>query len=480
MKNKLTQGETSEKNVWLYSFGNFANNIMFMMVAMYVMYFYTNILGVSAAVAGTIFMVARLIDAVTDPLMGTIVDRTNTKKFGKYRPFIIFGAPLLGIAFVMLFITPNLGPTGKIIYAYVSYIFYSLTWTIVQIPQLALPIILSKNITRRTRVQAIFQTLGAVGVMIIQSWALPMLNFFGGMDNAAAWSKVAIIYSVVATILFILSSLSVRNLDVYEYHEKKSKNKKDKPKVTLGQAFQAVLKNKALLCVLLAYSTDMFAYQISSALRVYFFKYNLNGRTDLMVYLGYVSLVAAIISIFVIASYVKKMGKRLGIGIVEALSLITMLIVLYATPRQNISLVMFGMIANLFMFSFTNMLARAAVLDSANYAELKTGVDNNALVSSTFTFMNKVCQAISVFFAGTILSYTGYNPDLVQQADGTLNGILYLMTLVPIVAYICSLIAMYFYPLTRQDEIEMEERLVKMHSQNQGTQIEIGEGLVQT
>lgn len=97
--NKNTNTEASEKDVWLYSTGNFANNIIFMMVSLYVMYYYTNILGISALAAGTIFMVARLVDAVTDPIMGAIVDRTNTK-MGIYRPFITFGAPFLGIAFV--------------------------------------------------------------------------------------------------------------------------------------------------------------------------------------------------------------------------------------------------------------------------------------------------------------------------------------------------------------------------------------------
>ena len=84
--NKNTNTEASGKDVWLYSTGNFANNIIFMMVSLYVMYYYTNILGISALAAGTIFMVARLVDAVTDPIMGAIVDRTNTK-MGKYRPF---------------------------------------------------------------------------------------------------------------------------------------------------------------------------------------------------------------------------------------------------------------------------------------------------------------------------------------------------------------------------------------------------------
>lgn len=455
---KLGAGEASEKDIWLYSTGNFANNIIFTMVTLYVMYYYTNILGVSAAVAGTIFMVARLVDAVTDPLMGAIVDRTNTKKMGKYRPFITFGAPFLGIAFVMLFTTPNLSASGKVVYAYLSYILYSLTWTCVQIPQLALPIMLSNNVARRTRIQAVFQTLGAVGAMIVQSWALPMLDFFGGQDNPQAWTKLIILYSIIATIVFILSTFSVKHLDVYN----PAAAKEERQKLSWKDSINAIVKNRALLCVLLAYGTDMFATQISSSLRIYFFKYNLNGRTDLITYLGYVGTVATLVMLFAISPYVKKMGKRIGISVVEALCLIFTIVLLVAAPKQNIPLVMFSMIANTFLFSITNTLSRSAVLDAANYAEVKTGKPCNALVSSTFTFVNKCCQAFSAFFAGSILSATGYNAELAQQAPGTLNAILYLMTLVPIAAYICSLIGMYFYPLSKKGELEMEEHIAEI------------------
>lgn len=455
-------GEASERDIWLYSLGNFANNLIFMMVAMYIMYYYTNILGISAVVAGTIFMVARLIDAATDPLMGMIVDRTNTKRWGKYRPYIIFGAPFLGIALIMMFTSPDLSASGKLIYAYVSYILYSLTWTVVQIPQLALPIILSNNIARRTRIQAVFQTCGAVAIMVVQSWALPMLDFFGGQDNASAWSKVIILYAVIATVLFILSAMSVRKLDVYSPNPE---HKTSKPKVPLGESIMALVKNRALLCVLLAYSTDMFATQITNALRIYFFKYNMNGRMDLMSYIGYIGIIASLVMVFGIGSYVKKMGKRVGITVVESISIILSGILLFAAPKQNVPLVMFSLLGTNFLFQITNTLSRATVLDAANYAEMKTGVANNALISSTFTFVNKISQAISAFFAGMILSVTGYNAQLAQQADGTLQAILYLMTLVPIVAYILSLIGMYFYPLTKKGELEMEEKMTVIRQQ---------------
>lgn len=456
---KKAATECTEKDIWLFSTGNIANCLIFNMVSLYIMYYYTNILGVSAAVAGTIFMVARLVDAFTDPLMGMIVDRTNTKRMGKYRPFITYGAPFLGIAFVLLFTTPNIGAGGKVAYAYISYIFYSLTWTCVQIPQLALPIMLSNNVARRTKIQAVFQFCGAIAGLVIQSYALPMIEACGGQDNPAAWTKVITGYAVVATILFILSAMSVKRLDIYEVHANAAKASGGK-KMDFRGAIQAIFKNRALLCVLLAYGTDMFASQITTSMRIYFYKYNMGGRTDLMVWFGWVGTIASVLMLFFVGAYVRKLGKRMSIAVVEALSLAFTVVVLIAAPGQNVVLCTAALLATIFMFNFTNTLSRSAVLDAANYAEIKTGVSCNAVVSSTFTFVNKCCQAFSAAFAGHILTWTGYNAQVEQQSAGTLQAILYLMTLVPIAAYICSLIGMYFYPISKADEKTMEAELV--------------------
>jgi Na+/melibiose symporter-like transporter len=187
----------------------------------------------------------------------------------------------------------------------------------------------------------------------------------------------------------------------------------------------------------------------------------MGGRTDLMVWFGWVGTIASVLMLFFVGVYVKKLGKRWGIALVEALCLVCSVVVLVAAPGQNAVLCTVALLASVFMFNFTNTLSRSAVLDAANYAEIRTGVSCNAVISSTFTFVNKCCQAFSAAFAGHILTWTGYNKDLVQQSDGTLQAILYLMTLVPIVAYICSLIGMWWYPISRKDELEMEEKLVE-------------------
>jgi sugar (glycoside-pentoside-hexuronide) transporter len=453
--------EVTTKEGWLYGTGNMANNLIFMFVGTYLTYYFTNVLGINAKVAGTIFLVSRLIDAVTDPLMGMICDHTNTK-MGKYRPYVVFGTPVLAIIFAFLFTTPSYSMGGKVAYAYIIYIMYSLAWTVVQIPQLSVPVILSSNVAKRTKIMTIYQGFGSIASMIVTSWALPMLKYFGGMDNPAAWRIVVIIFAGVATIFLQLSAHATRKIDVYNPNAKIEKEKGKK--VPFSQQLSVITKNRALLMILLAYGTDMFAGQIAMSFRIHFFKYNMGGRTDLIPYLGYVQFVVGFGLIFVIQPFCKKIGKKIGIFWAEALAIIPPVVMIFAAPAGNITLVMGSLMIGQVFAVLTNTLSRSAVADSANYAQIKTGINGNGLVSSTFTFVNKCAQAFSMYFAGSILSSTGYNPQLQQQAPQTLNAILMFMTVLPIAGFVCSLVAMIFYPISRKDEVEMEDKMRKIRA----------------
>lgn len=468
--NNTGKKEGTELQFWQYSTGNFANNIIFLMVGTYVTYFYTNILGISPMMAGLVFMVARLVDAVTDPIMGMIVDHTNTK-IGRYRPYIIAGAPFLGIVFMLLFTAPDFSPAGKVAYAFITYIIYSLAWTIVQIPQLALPAILTNDIAKRTRVQAIFQAFGAVASLVISAWALPILNSLGGQDNPKAWFTFTAICAVVSTVIFILSAMSVKDLDVYDPAFKAEKKEK-KP---LSEQFSVITKNRALAMVLIAYGTDMFAYQISNSLRIYFFKYNMSGRTDLITYIGYASTFFGFALVAFIQPMVKAMGKRTSIISIEVLAILATLPMLFTglSGKYSVTMVMITYITIAFTWTTNNMLSRSAVLDSANYAQIKTGINGTALVNSTFTFINKCCQAFSMFFSGMILQATGYSKELTQQTPECLRAILLLCTVVPILGYIASVIAMKFYPISRKGELEMQKEMDEIRHGQLATDVDL-------
>jgi len=367
--------------------------------------------------------------------------------------------------FVLLFTVPDIPENGKIAYAFVTYILYSLAWTVVQIPQLALPAILTNDLAKRTRIQAIFQAFGSIASLVVSAWALPILNFLGGQDNASAWFKFTVIFGIISVVLFILSAQSVAGIDVYDPNAA-GKTATKKEKRSLGETLSVITKNRALLCVLIAYGTDMFAYQISNSLRIYFFKYNMGGRTDLIQYIGYVSTFVGFALVAFIQPMVKKTGKRMGIIVVEAIAVVSTLPMLITglSGAYVVAMVMFTYCAVTFTFTINNMLSRAAVLDSANYAQIQTGVNGTALVNSSFTFINKCCQAFSMFFGGAVLEATGYDGSLAQQSPECLKAILLLCTVLPIAGYLASLVAMYFYPLTRKGEMEMEEQLNKLTS----------------
>ena len=315
--------EASEKQVYLYSIGNIANTAIFAFVGTYIMFYYTNILGISATVAGTIFMVARIVDAFHNPIMGMIIDRTNTKKFGKYRPFIMFGSPLLGIIFVVMFMAPDLSMGGKIVYAYTSYILYSLAWTCVQIPQLALPIILSNNTTRRTKIQAIFQAVGNIGNIVVTSLAIRMLGWFGGDGSKEAWFIVAVIFAIFSTIMFIGSAMSVRKLDVF--NPSQASRVASGERISLKDRIKVITSNTALLMVLISFGTDSLAIQIGNGLDMYSFKYNMGEKQHLMGALGWSTTIFSFILIALVGWYVGKLGKKNGIIVAELLAIVEQL-----------------------------------------------------------------------------------------------------------------------------------------------------------
>ena len=423
-----TQSEATTLQSWWFATGNIANNLTFMVITMFMMYFFTTVMGLAPMVAGTIFMVARLVDAFTDPIMDTIIDRTNFKHFGKYRGFIHFGAPLLGVIVVVLFTVPNFSMGGKILYAYITYILYSLAWTVVQVPQLTIPILMSTNVARRTKIQAIFQGVGSIGVGVTSALAMAIVNANGGMNDPHAWQLTAIVFAVLATIGFELSTLAVRNLDTYDPHAKeRARQRREQTKaqrLPLRQRMAFITRNVALFALLIGFGTDMFANQINSQTGTYFWVYNMNGRTDLMSVLNALSMPVSIAMIFLAGPLVARFSKKTTICACEVVGIIATA-VLWLSGAKSIPVVM----------------------------------------ASSFTFANKLCQAVASFVGGWLLDAIAFDATLSMQTQATMDNLLMLRCVFPIAAYAITLIAMRFYPIDKKGEIELQVSLDKLKEQ---------------
>ena len=188
MNQKYEKAKFSD--VFKYSFGGLGSNLAFFLVMSFLTFFYTDIFGISSYVVATLMLISRFIDAFTDPIMGMLGDNTRSK-MGKYRPWIIFGAPVLGVLIFLLFTAPEMSPTMKVVYAYVIYILYSLASTVVNIPYHALTPVLSEDPQQRTEIVAWKQGMGTVSQFVITILALPLVELFGGgkQDIAAKYGE---------------------------------------------------------------------------------------------------------------------------------------------------------------------------------------------------------------------------------------------------------------------------------------------------
>ena len=208
MNQKYEKAKFSD--VFKYSFGGLGSNLAFFLVMSFLTFFYTDIFGISSYVVATLMLISRFIDAFTDPIMGMLGDNTRSK-MGKYRPWIIFGAPVLGVLIFLLFTAPEMSPTMKVVYAYVIYILYSLASTVVNIPYHALTPVLSEDPQQRTEIVAWKQGMGTVSQFVITILALPLVELFGG--GKQGWALYGALIGIMTTISFWICAWGGKKYD---------------------------------------------------------------------------------------------------------------------------------------------------------------------------------------------------------------------------------------------------------------------------
>lgn len=393
-----------------YSFGGLGSNMMWNFVGIYLMFFFTDIFKISPAVTGTIFMITRIIDAITDPLMGMIADRTRTK-YGKYRPYLIIFSPLLGLCVVSLFWAPNLSSSAKIIYSYIAYITYSLISTAVNVPYHALTPVMSHDTKERANVVVGKQLLGLVGNFIVTVFPLILVEKFGG--GITGWRVSGVIFGIVATISYWICAYGARNKDIIIENKISEKIEKSIKKINFRDQLKLITKNKALILLLVAGGTNKFSEVIAGGVGLYYFKYNLE-RVDLFPkFQGYGTIVS-IVAYLLIPILIKKISKNKMFVVASYLGVIVSAIPLIFTNKLSVNLIFGILIIEFLLIQFTSVLVWAMLPDCVEYGEYITGIRGDATVSSTNMFINKVGAAFAGGIAGMVLQSVGYIPDVKQ------------------------------------------------------------------
>ncbi|MBN1996335.1 MFS transporter [candidate division KSB1 bacterium] len=442
-----------------YGVGDTASNLFFQTFILYLLYFYTDVFGLAPAVVGTMFLVTRLWDAVNDPMMGMIADRTQTR-WGKFRPYLLWGAIPFGIIGVLTFTTPELSPTGKIIYAYFTYTFLMMAYTMVNVPYSALMGVLSPNSMTRTVVSTYRFVLAFVGAFIVQGSVLALVKRLGGDNEPLGWRNTMIVISILAVVLYFVTFFTTKER-VFPPKGQKTRLKSD-----LNDLFS----NKPWVMIAVATFFQLTFFVMRGSAIMYYFKYyvmdqqlNLFNITLKLSYETFSSSFLMIGTVFTILgailtkTFTKILDKKMTyLGFLAASALFNGLF--FLIKPQSVLLIYFLQIVISFLIGPISPLQWAMYTDTADYGEWINGRRSTGLIMSASLFALKLGLTFGGAIVGWILGYYGFIANELQTPE-TQQGIRMLMTIFPAIAGLIGSAVMLFYPLTNKKMIQVEREL---------------------
>lgn len=446
-----TMNKLSLKEKISYGFGDLGNGFMFDMGQLYLLKFFTDVAGIPAAIGGMVFLVTKLFDAVIDPIVGSFIEsRKINPQSGKYRPVMMVSSIILAILSVFVFLAPNFNIQGKIIYAYVTYMLWGVLYSFTNIPYGTLASTMTQDSGERTSLAA-FRQLGSTMALLLSGLVVvPMISRF---DNPAVGYPIAI--GVMALLGIGAFYVTFRNCKERITDTEKVVHEK----IGIKTMRNLIITNRPLLVLILMTIFSISAYNLRSAMLIYFCQYNL-GNTILMSYVSFISIGTSILGVYAMPIISKRFGKKNTVIIGFVISIIAD-IINFIIPLHLVTFIIFQSIAY-FGLSIPNGMTWALVSDAIDYGEWKTGEKKGAITYSVFNFARKIAQSVAGFAAGIGLSMIGYVKNATQTA-GTLLGIKGLLLLYPAFALGMAAIVIYvLYNLTdnRFAEIrkELEER----------------------
>lgn len=425
-----------------YGFGDFGCNIIYTAMSAFLLFYYTDYAGVSAFAVGTIMMVSRLFDGISDIIMGVIVDRTKSK-YGKARPWILRMCIPFAISGVLLFSVPtSWAETPKLIYVFITYnLVSSVVYTAINVPYSALNALMTQNPYERSVLSIFRNLLATAGTLTINIFTLPLVEFFG--NNALAWTKTFFIFGIVAIIAFLYTFLGTSER-VKSVAQLQSTENNDVP-VLVG--IKALFKNKYWIMMTGMLALFFLMYAINGGSTVYYAK-DILGDKNLVGTINGIFNIVQICGMFFIAMMIKKFGKRNIFALGLVLDIIGMLILNYSNGVM--SLIIISSVIRGLGNACGGATMWAMVSDTIDYGEWKTGYRTEGLVNSACSFGWKIGNGISSALLGLILEAGGYVGTAITQTETALFSIEICFIWIPIAIYVIGLVIMSFYHLDKE------------------------------
>lgn len=428
-----------------YGIGDLGCNLVFSTMASYLMVFYTDVFGITAAAAGTMMLVTKFIDALTDTGMGLLVDRTHTK-WGQGRPYFVIGAIPFAIFTFLTFYIPDLGSSGKLVWAYVTYCLLCTAYTVVNIPLNTIVPRLTSDVHERNILVSTRMICAMAGTAIVMSITAPLVKYFGKGNEARGYLVTMTIYGIVAMCIFFLTFASTKEVvppTVTQAHTSLAKDFKG----LTGQAWILFFLNLFYFSL----------YVVRNTTVIYYFKYNL-GRTNWLSLVGILGILSGLPMLLLLPALEKHFSKR---------NLMFMSVILYAlgdllifAGKNSAACLLIGLvITGLGIYGIFG-LTFAMQPDVIDYSEYKKNASVAGLIAAFQGFFVKGGMGLTSFVIGLFLKNGGYVANAVQTKQA-LTHIEICFIWIPVV--LCALIAVltYFYKLDGlRDEMteELENR----------------------
>ena len=442
-----------------FSLGDMASNLYFQTFVLFLPIFYTDVLGIPAAAMGTMMLVTRIWDAVTDPLMGMIADRTQTR-WGKFRPYILSFAFPLAIAGVLAFTVPDFTVTGKLIYAYATYMLMMMLYTAVNVPYSALMGVITPNSMERTEVSSFRFVAAFGGQVIVGAATLGLVEYFGNGNEALGWQMTMAAYGALAVAL-LFATFYLTKERVSPVKEKRNKVSHD---------LKDLFRNKAWVLVGAATLFQLTYIVMRGSSTTYYFRYfvgdqqlELFGWTIDLTYALFTSsfitagTIATLIGAILTKTFTKLLDKKFvysGFLISSAAFSCTF----FFLQPDNILLMYTLNVMVSFFFGSVSVIQWAIYTDAADFGEWKFGRRATALIMAASLFALKLGLTFGGAIVGWMLDFHGFEP-LVEQTESAITGIRLLFSIYPAIFGFIGGAIMLFYPLTDTFMVRIEEEL---------------------
>ena len=421
-----------------YGCGDLGCNIIYSAMSAFLLFYYTDYVHVSAGMVGTIMLLSRLFDGLTDLIMGIIVDRTKSK-YGKARPWILRMSIPFAIAGVLLFSVPEgVSETSKLIYIFITYnLVSSVIYTAINIPYATLNALITQDQYERSVLSIFRMLLATCGTLIITNLTLPLVEYFG--NNTTAWTKTFCVFGVLAVIVFLVNFMGTKE------RVKASSGTKDE-ELPLSQGIKVLFSNKYWIMITLTLVLIFINYALNGGAAVFYSKVVLHDST----LVGPMNLVCCIVQIVCMcftAFIIKRIGKR---NMLIAGALVYGLgFALFAFGSSYWWIMLASAVKGIGNAGIASCMF-AIVSDTIEYGEWKTGYRTEGLINSASSFGFKVGNGLGSAMLGWILALGGYVDNADVQSSSALFAIDALFIYIPVIAVILEVVIMYFYALDKE------------------------------